>query len=408
MSDTLDATQKARAQNAGAKNADAAMRALERRQVAHLAAGGTTDWGPAPMSNSPRDYTDPVRFEAEKRELFGKAPLLAGLSCEVADPGDVMLFDSAGPGILIVRARDGSLNAFLNMCTHRAARLVADCSRRKLVVCPFHGWSFDLNGKVVAMPGEASFEGVEWSTRNLIRVPVGEWGGMVFVKAHAGDEGIDVEGWLGAMAPELLQLDLAGAKLIKHSRVDVEANWKYALDTYGEGYHFAVLHPTTFGVSTISNVILYDSFEPHYRVNFTNSGLRDRVGVEESQWPVAPYGGSHLVFPNSIVYGAPMAGGGRMIGMYRLYPGEGPGKAFTIMSTYRCADAPAETPDAAFVDAHDHIQHVVSTEDYSVSKEGQRNLTYAPEGFRIVYGRNEIALQNTHRAIAAMIGMPLE
>ena len=387
---------------------DEAMRVLERRTVAHLAAGGTTDWGPAPMLNSPTDYTDPVRFEAEKRELFGKAPLLAGLSCEVAKPGDVMLFDSAGPAIVIVRARDGTLNAFFNMCTHRASRLVGDCDRRKLLVCPFHGWSFDLDGRLVGMPGEASFEGIDRATRNLIRVPVAEWGGMVFVKAHAGDEPIDVPAWLEGMGPQLLNLDLAGAKLIKHSRVDVDASWKYALDTYGEGYHFAALHPTSFGVSTVSNVILFDSFGPHYRVNFTNSAYKDLVGVDESQWPPAPYGGSHLVFPNSIVYGAPMEGGGSMIGMYRLYPGESPGKAFTIMSTYRAADVPAETPDSAFADAHDYIQQIVSTEDYSVSREGQRNLSHAPEGFQIVYGRNEIALQNTHRHIARMIGMPID
>ncbi len=384
------------------------MRALERRQVALLAAGGATDCGPAPMRNSPSNYTDPVRFEAERRELFGKAPLLAGLSCEVAKPGDVMLFDGAGPAIVIVRAKDGSLNAFLNMCTHRASRLAHDCDRRKLLVCPFHGWSFDLDGKLVGMPGEASFEGIDRASRNLIRVPVAEWGGMVFVKAHAGDEAIDVEGWLGEIGPQLLHLNLAGAKLIKHSRVDVEANWKYALDTYGEGYHFSTLHPTSFGARTISNVILYDSFGPHYRVNFTSMAYRDLVGVDESLWPATPYGGSHLVFPNSIVYGAPMEGGGSMIGMYRLYPGTEPGKAFTIMSTYRAADAPAETPDSAFVEAHDFIQLIVSTEDYSVSKEGQRNMSHAPPGFEIVFGRNEIALQNTHRHIARAIGMPID
>ena len=403
MSDTLDAPART-----GAAPTDPAMRALERRTVAHLAAGGTTDRGLTPLPVSPREYTDPVRFAAEKRELFGKVPLLAGLSCEVARPGDVLLFDNAGPAILIVRNRDGVLNAFLNMCTHRAARLVSDCDRRKLITCPFHAWSFDLDGKLMVMPGEDNFAGIDRATRNLVRVPVAEWGGMVFVKAHAGEETLDVEAWLAAMAPELLHLDLAGASLIKHSRVDVDASWKYALDTYGEGYHFGALHPTTFGVTTISNVILYDHFEPHYRVNFTNSGYRDLVGVDEKDWPPAAYGGSHLVFPNSIVYGAPMEGGGRMIGMYRVYPGDEPGKSFTIMSTYRGADVPAETADEVFAAAHDFIQTVVTTEDYSVSKEGQRNLSYAPDDFRIVYGANEIALQNTHRTIAAIIGMPLD
>lgn len=403
MSETLD-----HADTRRATPPDDAMRRLERRTVAHLAAGGTTDWGPAPMMVAPGEYTDPARAEAERRELFGKVPLLAGLSCEVANPGDVLLFDSAGPAILIVRNRDGVLNAFLNMCTHRAARLVNDCSRRKLISCPFHAWSFDLDGKLVAIPGEASFETIDRATRNLVRVPVAEWGGMVFVKAHAGEEVIDVESWLGDLGPELLRLNLAGVSLIKHSRVEVDANWKYALDTYGEGYHFGALHPTTFGTTTHSNVILCDLFGPHYRVNFTNVGYRDLVGVDEKDWPVIPYGGSHLVFPNSIVYGAPMDGGGSMIGMYRLYQGDGPGKSFTIMSTYRGADVPAETPDAAFEGAHDFIQQVVTTEDYSVSKEGQRNLEHAPKGFKIVYGRNEVALQNTHRHIAAIIGMAVE
>jgi phenylpropionate dioxygenase-like ring-hydroxylating dioxygenase large terminal subunit len=393
---------------APAISASEAMRALERRQVAHLKAGGTTDCGNAPMLTSAREYTDPVRFEAERRELFGKLPLLAGLSCEVAEPGEVMLFEAAGPAILIVRNREGRLNAFLNMCTHRASRLVGDCARRKLMVCPFHGWSFDLDGRLVGLPGEAAFEGLDRATRHLVRVPVAEWGGMVFVKAHAGEEEIDVEGWLGDMGAQLRHLDLAGAKLIKHSRVDTEANWKYCLDTYGEGYHFAALHPTTFGTRTVSNVILYDHFAPHYRVNFTNQGYLDLVDTDDSQWPSTPYGGSHLVFPNAIVYGAPMEGGGSMIGMYRVYPGDQVGKSFTIMSTYRAADAPAATPDSAFSDSHDFIQQVVTTEDYSVSKEGQRNLGFAPEGFQLVYGRNEIALQNVHRSIAAMIDMPLE
>lgn len=404
MSDTLEIPAKPDVATSAAE----AMRQLERRAVAHLAAGGTTDQVPGSMLLSPREYTDPVRFEAERRELFGKLPLLAGLSCEVAEPGDVLLFDNAGPGILIVRNREGRLNAFLNMCTHRAARLALDCSRRKLLVCPFHAWSFDLDGRLVAVPGEDSFATIDRATRSLVKVPVGEWGGMVFVKAHAGEEEIDVEAFLGDMGPELLHLNLAGAKLVKHSRVDTEANWKYALDTYGEGYHFGALHPTTFGTTTISNVILCDTFGPHYRVNFTNVGYRDLVGVDEKDWPTTPYGGSHLVFPNSLVYGAPMEGGGSMVGMYRLYPGDAPGKSFTIMSTYRGADLPAETPDAMLEGAHDFIQHVVTTEDYSVSKEGQRNMEHAPPGFQVVFGRNEKALQNTHRHIADIIGMPVE
>jgi hypothetical protein len=203
-------------------------------------------------------------------------------------------------------------------------------------------------------------------------------------------------------------LDLAAAKPIKHTRVDVAANWKFALDTYGEGYHFAALHPTTFSLTTCSNVTLFEPYGLHYRVNFTAVGYRDLVGVEEKDWPQSPYGGSHLLFPNTIFYSAPAEGGGRMYGVYRMFPGERPGASFTLMSTYRGADVPEATPDAAFEATHDTIETVVRTEDYSISKDGQRNLEYAPEGFSVIYGRNEPALQNNQRNIARAIGMPID
>jgi len=384
------------------------MRDLERRMVAHLAAGGTTDMANAPVTVSRDEYTDPARFELERQELFGKLPLLACLSKDIAQPGDMFTFDEVGPAIVIVRGQDGKARAFLNMCTHRASRLVTDCQRRKLMVCGFHAWSFDLEGRLVAMPGEECFEGMDRSTLSLVRVPVGEWGGMVFVKAHAGEEEIDVEAWLGDMGPQLLALRLADAKPVKLDVSETAANWKYCLDTYGEAYHFQTLHTTTFGMRTRSNVALYDSFGLHYRVGFTNMGYEDLVGKPEDEWPETPYGGSHFVFPNSIVYGAPMEGGGSMIGMYRLYPGDEPGRCRTLFSVHRAADAPDSTPDSAFVDAHDFIFQVVNTEDYSVSKQGQRNLQYAPPGFQVVFGKNEAALQDVHRNINHIIGVQPE
>ena len=139
---------------------------------------------------------------------------------------------------------------------------------------------------------------------------------------------------------------------------------------------------------------------------FTNDGYRDCVGRPESEWPEIPYGGSHFIFPNSIVYGAPMPGGGNMVGMYRLYPGKSVGECFTYLSVHRAADAPAETPDEAFAQAHDYIVQVVRSEDYSVSKEGQRNLAHAPPGFEMIFGRNEAALQDVHHNIDAFLGRP--
>lgn len=393
----------------GRTAAAAAMRALERRIVERLAEGGT-DSGDAALSMPASQYTDPARHEAERDRLFHTVPLLAGFSCDIPNPGDVMLFDAAGPDILIARGKDGRARAFLNMCRHRGARVATECGARKLLTCRFHGWSYDLEGGLVGIPAEGAFEGaVDRQSLRLISVPLGEWGGMIFVKARAGEEVINVEAWLGGLGEQLKHLDIAAARPVcTDRRLDVEANWKYVLNTYGESYHFASLHPTTFSQTAVTNTVLYDRFGPHYRIMFADKSYRDRIGVDEREWPVVPYGGSHYVFPNTIIYGAPLEGGGSMIQAYRMFPAAAPGQSFTLMSTYRGGDAPAATTDADIRAVHDFIEEVVRTEDYSISAEGQRNLASAPVGHRVVLGRNEIALQNVHRVIAEHIGMPIE
>jgi phenylpropionate dioxygenase-like ring-hydroxylating dioxygenase large terminal subunit len=165
---------------------------MQRRMAAHIAAGSTTDFAPAPMLNDATVYTDPARLALEKRELFNKLPLLAGLSSNIPESGDMMLFEEAGPSIIIARTRTGKVNAFLNTCTHRGAKLVRDCTRRQRLTCIFHAWTFDLNGKVVGMPGKAGFEGVDPKTRGLVPVPVQEWNGMIFVIANPEIKEIEI------------------------------------------------------------------------------------------------------------------------------------------------------------------------------------------------------------------------
>ena len=125
------------------------------RMVAHVAAK-TTDMAPAPMPLPKEAYIDPVRFEAEREKLFLETPVVAGLSCDIPEAGDLLVFDAAGPSILVMRGKDGVARAFLNMCTHRGARLIEatepHSEHRARVSCPFHAWTFDPAGKLVGQP----------------------------------------------------------------------------------------------------------------------------------------------------------------------------------------------------------------------------------------------------------------
>ena len=136
-------------------------------------------------------YTDPQRFEAERVNLFLAQPIVAGLSNDIPNPGDLLVFDAAGPSILVTRAKDGVVRAFLNMCMHRAAKLVEAAEpfsdHRARITCPFHAWTYDGAGKLIGQPSKASFAGCEIGSRNLVELPCAERHGLIFVRPGGGD-----------------------------------------------------------------------------------------------------------------------------------------------------------------------------------------------------------------------------
>lgn len=374
-----------------------------RRLVAHLAAGKTTDLADAPLCIDASVYTDPERFAAEKHTLFTQTPLVAGLSGDIPEPGDVMLFDQAGPAIIVTRDRDGEVHAFLNSCPHRGSKLVMACGNHGRITCPFHAWTFDLTGKLVGVPGR---EGFEDAARNLTRVPAAEWNGLIFVKPTPGDEQLDIDAFLGDFAPEVAQLEMQRARPVKSGILDVKANWKYALDTYGESYHFARTHAKTLAPYFISNVMACDQFGANYRITFPDVGLLELVDKPESEWPVIDFSAVHYLFPNTILFIGSTVPGKWYFQVFRHFPGATPGVTHTHFAVYAPKDAITENYDDEVAQAFDSTAEVVRTEDYFISANGWDALSRSP-GASVVFGRNEIALQGAQRHIAAAIGMPL-
>lgn len=376
---------------------------LRRRTVDHIKAR-TTDLAEAPMLIYPGVYTDEQRFAKEKRVLFQERPVLAAFSGDLPTPGDTFLFDEVGPPILLVRNKAGQVNAFLNMCTHRAAKLVTECTRKNRMSCRFHGWTFDLDGKLVGVPGAEGFVGIDREKRNLIPVPVSEWHGLIFVRAIPNGAPIDVEEHLGKdFARELAHLELANARPMKTSRIDVKSNWKYAMDTYGEGYHFATLHPSSIGALALSNIMTYDNYGPNHRLAMPRAEFLDYIDLPEQEWPETTYGGLYFIFPNVIINVNSIKDGKQFYGVAKLFPGDQVNTATTLITTYKPGQMMHEPDNEAWTTMHDFIHSVVSTEDYSVSEEGQRNMQYAPADFQPVLGANELALQNIHRHINGIL-----
>ncbi len=376
---------------------------MRRRTIAHMRARTTDLADNGSVAIDPRIYADPARDALERRELFLKRPILAALSGDIPNPGDKLLFDVLGPAILLVRNKDGVVKAWLNMCTHRAARLVTECDSRTRMTCRFHGWTFDLDGKLIGLPGKEGFADVPTENLGLIPVPVAEWHGMIFVRGTPGGDPIDVAEWLGEMGDELAHLELGKAVPAKSDTLTAAANWKYAYDTYGESYHFATLHPSTIGSLAFSNTMTHKGYGRHVRLGFPRADFASYADKPESEWPHSDYGGLYMIFPNTVINVNSVPGAGQFYGMSRVFPGKTPEDCVTLMTHYKPGHADPAQPLSKWADMHDFVHGVVRDEDYSVSAEGQRNLAWAPPGFQMRFGANEAVLQRQHRQIEEII-----
>jgi len=380
-------------------------RGLRRRLVERIAQRGS-DLGPEPLTVSTAIYADNARFEAERRIVFGQMPLLAGLSHELSQPGSVLLFDAAGPAIVIVRADNGALNAFLNVCPHRGARLVNDHQCRQSFVCPFHAWRFDREGRLLQRPLDAAFatDGVK---PELIRVPVAEKYGLIFVRCTPGGAAIDIDEFLGPMAPLLRSFELERASLIGLDQLQVKANWKLAVDISCEGYHVPATHPQTLSPQLTPFLTIHDFFGRHHRFCGPSRALEQCVGKPEREWPASNYSAVHYLFPNTVLtYTDAIDGAMPVLAINRSFPGDTIGEATVLYSTYKPGPA-AAAADIDFQTLHAAILEINRSEDVPTVEQVWRNYRNLSQPQPVVFGRNEMVLQKYHAEIARCIGMPL-
>lgn len=355
-------------------------------------------------------YTSEKRHEAEKEHVFLNLPLVAGLTGDLPNAGDMIVFDAAGPSILVMRGKDGIARAFLNMCMHRGAKLIEDTEpwsgTSKTVSCPFHAWTYSTSGQLMGQPGKEGFAKCEIGERNLVELPCTEYLGLIFVRANRDGGLIDAKAHLGDFAERLELLELGRAQSVKKGILHAESNWKYALDTYGESYHFSTLHKSSIAKVNYNNMCVYEAFGPHHRVQYPKFFVGDLVEKPESDWPEIIYSGVHFLFPNTVIYFGAINPGEFFTQVFRLFP-DGVGKTRCHFAVYAPFGLEDESQRAMCETNYDLTARVVVDEDYRVASHGYANLVTAPDDFSIVIGANEIGLHKFHHHISDIIGMPL-
>jgi choline monooxygenase len=371
---------------------------IVRRLLAHIEAG-TTDLGEEVMEVPVARYTSADRLAEEVDGLFLRHPLVLCLSGALPHPGSYLTVDICDTPVLVTRGTDGRVRAMANICRHRGVRLLDGIGTSRRITCPFHAWTYDLQGALVGMPVSEAFEGVCREEKGLVELPVAEGYGLVVGGLRPGGP-IDVDELLGPeLCEELALLDFADWALYSEPHVhEVAANWKTTLDTYRENYHFDYLHRDTLAGYAYGGVLTFDAFGRHLRNTSALRSIDELRSQPEDDWRDVSrhFSYQYAIFPNvSLTFDS------RHIELWQILP-TGTDRSAVIHSTY-LRPGLSEEETAKLVDMAPWIcDTVVDGEDFWVAGRTEPGLSTGLVD-TVVLGRNEVALQHLHRGFEEVL-----
>jgi nitrite reductase/ring-hydroxylating ferredoxin subunit len=372
------------------------------RRVLDFVERSTTELAPDVFRNPVSSYSSPEQAARERDLLFRRGPLFFGLSCELPKPGDYRADDSSGVPVLVVRNREGRLNAFLNVCRHRGAKVASGCgSGKRAFVCPYHAWSYDLEGRLLKLYPEFAFPGLKREDHSLVPIPVAERHGLIFVQASPGGT-IDVEALLGGLGPELASYGLGNYSHYKTATLAKDMNWKLVIDTFLETWHVAVLHKETVAPIFQPNVNLFDAFGRNGRLVIPRRSMLGLRSEPEESWDFLRHSAIvYTLFPNALLVWQ-----GDHVETWRSFPkGDDPGKCITQAALFTPTPAETDKEKRHWDRNMDLLMSTVDVEDFPVCLDIQKGLGAGAQD-HITFGRHEPALGHYHRAIQAAVGQP--
>ncbi|MEM7391111.1 MAG: aromatic ring-hydroxylating dioxygenase subunit alpha [Verrucomicrobiota bacterium] len=212
-------------------------------------------------------YTSPSWFEREQETIFSRVWRYAGFAEDLTEPGQYLSVQAGLNNLFVVMGRDRRLRAFHNICRHRGTQLLrAEGRARKAITCPYHDWTYNLEGDLISVPEEATeFPDLDKTCLGLKKASVDLWRGMLWVHPDPKAEAITewfgpVESHLGPHRPEEL-VEYPEAR----TQYEVKANWKIVVENYIDVYHLAHLHSGTLSMYDHAKAE-FGFMGPHYAV----------------------------------------------------------------------------------------------------------------------------------------------
>lgn len=187
-------------------------------------------------------YTEPGFYELERETVFRRNWIVAANAHELREPGRFVTGEAAGERFVLARGTDGILRAFANVCRHRATGVASGCGSAERFICPYHGWTYGLDGRLLQAPELGGVKGFDRERSGLHPLACAEWGALVFVAL--GEPAWELHAGLAELDRRLRESGSFDLRFVERRSYDLGCNWKVFVDNYLDGgYHVPALHP---------------------------------------------------------------------------------------------------------------------------------------------------------------------
>jgi phenylpropionate dioxygenase-like ring-hydroxylating dioxygenase large terminal subunit len=241
-----------------------------------------------------RYYTDPEVFKNEQNGLLSKTWQFSGHASQATEAGDYFAFEIAGESLFCIRGRDGVLRSFYNVCQYRAHQLVQGNGTTRVVVCPYHAWTYELTGELRAGPNIKSVPGFDRTKVCLTEVRTEDFNGFIFV--NLDDDAGSMDDWYPGVRAELAEYvpNIATLAPLEWVTVDEACNWKVSVENYSECYHCALNHPTF-----ASGVVRPETYDIQRAEGYVLKHTTECQSIADMSYPIdmsVPHAGEYRSF----------------------------------------------------------------------------------------------------------------
>lgn len=337
-----------------------------------------------------RFYTDVSIFEAEKAAIFYRSWYYAGHVSQVAEAGKYLTCRIHEQNLIVIRARDGGLNGFFNVCAHRGHELLEGCGKTNLIRCPYHAWAYDLDGTLKAARNSENVEGFDKSEFTLRTVRVEVFCGLIMVNLDPDatsfaeqTEGLEDE--IRSFVPSVDQLEFA-----QRDTYDVPANWKTMIDNFLECYHCHTAHKDF--VDLVDMDTYRTTTHGIYSSQLAGAPRTTSANAYEFEPGEVDFGyAGWFIWPNISIWAYP---GEPNLSILQMTP-TGPERCIEYQDWF----VPGGKPTKQLADAMAYQKDVLQPEDISLCESVQRGLhsmAYNQGRFIVDQGRTELSEHAVH------------